>query len=87
MRLQAAGNGDPPSDDDVADWGLRIAKVEHGVLANCDPRGYLAIRTMILDEIDGDPRLDEFSRDAALLLAIEMGCMTAKESPFCAARA
>jgi hypothetical protein len=82
LRLGVAGTGQGPSDEAVRAWGDRIASIEHAVLASCDSRGYLAIRTMILDEIDGDPRFDGFSRDAAFLLAVEMGCLSLRNSPF-----
>jgi hypothetical protein len=82
IRIQGSGNGLGPSDEAVKAWGDRIASIEHGVLAKCDPRGYVAIRVMILDEVDGDPRFDEFSREAAFWLAVEMGDVSPRETPF-----
>ena len=82
LRLGQGGSGEGPSDATVARWGQEIAAIEHGILANCDPRGYLSIRTMILDEIDADRRLDKFSTDAAFWLAVEIGTLSAKHAPF-----
>ncbi len=82
LRLGEGGSGLGPSDETVARWGREIATIEHGILAECDPRGFLSIRSMILDEIDGDIRLDAVSQDAAVWLAINMGTISARDCAF-----
>ena len=87
LRLGEGGSGLGPSDETVARWGCEIAGIDHGVIARSDPRGYLAIRTMILDEAESDPRLDDLAQVAAFWLAVETGNLTARESPFLQKRA
>jgi hypothetical protein len=66
----------------VRAWGDRIAKVEHAVIANSDPRGYLALRVMVIDGNECDPRFGELARASAFWLAVEMGAISPKETPF-----
>ena len=83
LRLpQEGGNGLGPSDDAVRAWAARIAKIEHAVLARVENGGYLAFRTMVLDDLESDHRLDGQAQVAAFWLAVEMGAITPRESPF-----
>jgi hypothetical protein len=82
IRIEGSGNGLGPSDEAVRAWGERIAKVEHAVIAKSDPRGYLALRVMVIDGNECDPRFGVLARMAAFWLAVEMGTLSPKETPF-----
>ena len=83
LRVSGTGNGEGPSDASVRAWGERIAKIEHAVLAQSSNEGYLALRTMILDDYECNPVYMRPAQEAAVRLAVEMGTLTAKDSPFC----
>lgn len=80
LRMSGSGKGgEGPSAETVEAWGERVAKIERAVVLNSEWLGFMSVRSMILDEIDGDLRLNFLAKIAAYHLAVEMGTLSLKD--------
>jgi hypothetical protein len=82
LRLGIGGNGEGPSDATVAAWSQRIVSVRKNVIRSVGGCTWLMVESLAVDNIDlpQSSIMDGIAGLAAL--AVEMGNMPARVSPF-----
>ena len=82
LRLGMGGSGEGPSDATVEAWTQRLGSVRLNVVLTAGASAWLAVELLVVDNIEIPKSCTRDAIMGAGALAIEMGNMSAKLSPF-----